>query len=616
MTLITAARALHQGSRIGAAALRRAVRIQVVDLYRRLLLRGTTFVAVTGSGGKTTAKELIAAVLRSRLRTLKNPFNRNRLWHISAMVLRTRPRHQACVVEVAAGESPAMFRTACRLVRPDIAVVTAIGTDHFTLFRSVEAIAHTKSELVKAVPPDGLAILNADDARVLAMAELCRGRVLTFGTSADAAVRAVDVSSGWPDRLTFTAVIGDTKVPVATQLYGAHWVPSVLSAVAVGHAMRIPPEQIAAAIARVPPQPSRMCPESTPDGITFMRDDAKASWWTVSATLDFLAQARAARKVLVLGTISDYPGTSASKYKRLATEALKVADAFVGVGLLSSFYLRARADAGDKPLVAFPTADQARDFLAGYLRAGDLVVLKGSLNADRLERIVAGWRQVAPSARPTDVRSVVRRSARRGPSLVIVGLGNPGSEWDRAPHNVGGHVLDLVAASRGLTWAHEDEALVTRFAERDRVITLMKPGSVVNRTGEFLRSWASRHGLEIDDFLIVQDDICLVPGAVRRRMQGSSGGHLGVQSIIVAFQSEGFARIKIGVGRPERGEPLSSYVIRPFGPEQWASVDAACRKAAELIVETVPSDVCRRTSVSRRRSRRTEPAQEPTGDLR
>ncbi len=136
-------------------------------------------------------------------------------------------------------------------------------------------------------------MLNADDPRVLEMRNRCVGRVITYGLSPAAMMRA----SAWPQRLSFTALYEGQTIDVATQLCGTHWVPNVLAALVVGTVLGIPLTTAAAAIARVPPVDGRMCPVTTPEGITFIRDDQKAPLWTIPASLEFLRQATAKRKV-------------------------------------------------------------------------------------------------------------------------------------------------------------------------------------------------------------------------------------------------------------------------------------------------------------------------------
>src|SRR4051812_22096324 len=171
----------------------------LVGLHRRRL-RETAFVGITGSVGKTTTKELTAAVLVAELPGTRSPGGSNKLSSIGRTILATRPEHRSCVLEVAAWR-PGSVAQIARLVPPRVAVVTRIGVDHYRAFRGAEGVAEEKRALVEALPPDGVAVLNADDPHAIAMAEACPGRVVSFGESPAATLRAEDVRAAWPDPL-------------------------------------------------------------------------------------------------------------------------------------------------------------------------------------------------------------------------------------------------------------------------------------------------------------------------------------------------------------------------------------------------------------------------------
>jgi UDP-N-acetylmuramyl pentapeptide synthase len=357
-------------------------------LHRRSL-REVSFIGVTGSCGKTTTKELIAAALASELRGRKTPGEGNGLAVTAKTVLRTTNRDAFCVVEVAAGEAGEMARAA-RLVRPRIAVVTHIGSDHRTVYRTLEATAAEKWTLLEHAADGAIAVLNLDDPHVIAMAAGFGGRVLSFGCSSGAALRAEDVRSPWPQRLSFTLRFGDRSFPVHTRLCGRHWVGSVLAALGVAVAMGVPLERSIAAIAAVPPTPGRMSPVAC-GGVTFVCDHIKAPLWTMGSVFEFLTEGHAARKVAVIGTISDYPGSSSRAYRRVAEVALSAADEVLFVGPNARKALKAERDREGPPLHAFEALPEAAEHLRSTLRDGDLVVLKGSARADKLHRLVSAY---------------------------------------------------------------------------------------------------------------------------------------------------------------------------------------------------------------------------------
>jgi UDP-N-acetylmuramyl pentapeptide synthase len=359
--------------------------IRAAALHRRRLRR-VHRVAVTGSCGKTVTKELVAAVLSTRSPGTRTPAGYNSLVTAARALLATSPRDGFCVIELGVTRPGSLTRVLAT-VRPGVGVVTAVGTDHYAAFRGPEAVAAEKSRLVGALPESGIAVLNADDARVRAMAALCRGRVVTFGTAPDADVRAEDVSAAWPDRLSFTLVHAGRSTKVRTRLAGAHLLPCVLAALATGAELGIPLDDAVRAVEAVEPEPLRMQPVEVPGGVTFIRDEMKAPVWSLPAVYDFLRSARARRKVLVLGTLSDYPGAMGKRYARVAREALAAADRVVFVGPHARLAAKA-APPGSDALVTFPTVREAAAFLERDLLEGDLVLLKGSDKVDHLGRLV------------------------------------------------------------------------------------------------------------------------------------------------------------------------------------------------------------------------------------
>ncbi len=362
-----------------ALSYRRAAR------HRRRLDR-VIFIGVTGSAGKTTTKDLVAAVLARRYRGSKSPGTHNTAHWVSRTVLGVRPDDEFCVQELGA-TGPGSLDAAIALVRPRIAVITNVGGDHRKTFRTLDATAAEKSKLVSALPADGLAILNADDPRVLAMMGSSRGHVLTYGLTPDAAVHAESVRCSWPDRLTFVAIHGEQRVEVHTRFIGVHWAHACLAAIATGVGLGVPLAEAAAALADVEPWSARLEPVEA-GGVTFLRDEAKASLWSIGPSLEVLRSARAPRKIAVIGTISDYGGRASAVYAAVARHALEAADEVVFVGPQAYRCGAARAHPRGASLHAFLTPREAHRYLSATLLAGDLVLLKGSQRADHLLRLV------------------------------------------------------------------------------------------------------------------------------------------------------------------------------------------------------------------------------------
>jgi UDP-N-acetylmuramoyl-tripeptide--D-alanyl-D-alanine ligase len=355
-------------------------------VWRRLMFR-TTFVAVTGSMGKTTAKECLAAALASRFPTFKTRGNQNDWFRVAEMVLRVRPWHRFAVIEVATSHN-GMIRRSARAVRPDIAVVLKVGRAHMMNFRTLETVAAEKGQLVAALRKGGIAVLNADDPRVARMADPSKHRVVWFGSAAGTDFQAEDLSSRWPERFSFLVRAAGEERRIETQLVGTHWVNSVLAALAAAHVCGVPLEDAAAAIARVEPSPGAMQPAALPCGAVVIRDEKSGSIDQVGPSFDVLAQASAARKIVVMSDVSDDSQKPRTRLAAIGRAAARVADCAVFVGDRAGYGVRGAVAAGMDAGAAhaFASLEAAAEFLRTELRAGDLVLLKGRAT-DHISRL-------------------------------------------------------------------------------------------------------------------------------------------------------------------------------------------------------------------------------------
>jgi UDP-N-acetylmuramoyl-tripeptide--D-alanyl-D-alanine ligase len=349
----------------------------------------TAFVAVTGSCGKTTTKNLIACVLGSRYQVSKSTGSNNCGSDVLDDLRKVRPDDAVFVQELGAWGAGTLD-AGLALVQPRIGVITNFRNDHYSAFHGPRGAQAEKGKLVTGLPATGTAVLNWDDPLVRELASHTPAHVFSYGCGPDAELRAVDVTSRWPEPLTFRAIHRGTSVPVRTRLLGTHLVGSALAALAVGLVFGLPLQGAVAALESAPPTLRRMTSVRHPDGVTFIRDDFKAPVDSVPEVLAFLREASAARKLAVFGRISDYPGRSRRAYEAVARQASEVLDTviFVGTRAVELWGSRRRAS----PYV-FELVAQASGFLTGYLRAGDLVLLKGSGPTDHLERIMLSRQQ-------------------------------------------------------------------------------------------------------------------------------------------------------------------------------------------------------------------------------
>jgi UDP-N-acetylmuramoyl-tripeptide--D-alanyl-D-alanine ligase len=364
---------------------------------KRALNPRITYIGVTGSCGKTTTTQMIGAILATDGKCwIKADLNYIRAFAKSILSMPRSTKYS--VNEVCAGGRGKM-RAQLRVLRPQIGVITTIGTDHYRLYRSLEATAKEKGLLAEAVPQHGAAILNADDPHVRRMTGSCRGRVITYGLSSDADVRGADVSGAWPDTLSLTAIYGNQGIRIESKLVGEHWVTSILASIACGIVCGIDLKTCASALSNYKPYIARYSVHEISNGPAYVID-YKAVIWTIPAALAFIAKARACRKTIVFGTLSDYPGKAGRRYRRVAREALEVADRVIFVGPQSGHADKLRQGELHARLFAFQTAFEAAKFTHESSLPGELILLKGSPATDHLERIalsqsesVVCWKQ-------------------------------------------------------------------------------------------------------------------------------------------------------------------------------------------------------------------------------
>ncbi|MDQ3880830.1 MAG: UDP-N-acetylmuramoyl-tripeptide--D-alanyl-D-alanine ligase, partial [Chloroflexota bacterium] len=260
-------------------------------------------VGITGSTGKTIAKEMIADALSTRLCVLRSEGNLNSETGLPMTLLRLEPMHDVAVLEMGMYTVGEIARLA-EIARPEVGVVMAVHPTHVLRAGSIERIAQGKSELPRALPADGLAVLNADDVHVAAMASVTPAAVTTFGFGPSADVHARDVTSRGIAGTSFTieAPWGSREVLSATP--GRHLVPHALAAAVVAERFGVSLDDVAGALAAGSRAPHRMAIERTPDGLTVVDDSYNASPVSVLAALDFALETplfAGARRLAVLG---------------------------------------------------------------------------------------------------------------------------------------------------------------------------------------------------------------------------------------------------------------------------------------------------------------------------
>ena len=351
-------------------------------VHARLVAGGLTTLAITGSSGKTSTKDLLGQVLAAAGPTVSPPGSYNNDIGLPLTVLSADEQTRFLVLEMGS-RGPGHIARLCRVARPRIGVVLNVGSAHLGEFGSPEGIAVAKGELVEALPADGTAVLNADDPRVLAMAARTAAQVLTTGRGDDAAVRAADVSLDDSARARFTLVAAGEEHPVALQVVGEHQVANALSAAGAALAAGMAPADVAAALSAAEPRSRwRMEVSRRDDGVTVVNDAYNANPESMRAALAALAGLPGTRRIAVLGAMAELGPDGAAEHERLGRDAAAAGvDLLMAVGPDAVGIADGAAAAGRRPgeeSVHVPDRAAARELLSEVLRPGDVVLVKAS----------------------------------------------------------------------------------------------------------------------------------------------------------------------------------------------------------------------------------------------
>lgn len=366
--------------------LREALRIPLAYVWRRLMFR-TTIIAITGSAGKTTAKDCLAAILETQAATIKTNQNNNTFIGITRAILSLRWHHKFLVVEVGT-DSPGTIKQMARMIRPDIAIILNIKRDHTQSFATLEDTAKEKSQLLCYLKNTGTAVLNCDDPLVKDMAKDCHVPHVFFGASNEAQYQAQNVSADWPKRLSFIVKNLAESQKIDTQLVGSHWLSSVLAATSAAHLCGIPLHTASPAIATVSPYTGRMQPYRVSSGAIFIRDENNGSSASFEATLNVLKFANVKRRILIFSDMTQEKSSPKQRQRRVGKIAANHTQLAIFVSDHGHHAKKAALYEGMDPENChhIMNLQQIITLLKAELREGDLVILKGRM-LDHLSRI-------------------------------------------------------------------------------------------------------------------------------------------------------------------------------------------------------------------------------------
>jgi UDP-N-acetylmuramoyl-tripeptide--D-alanyl-D-alanine ligase len=351
---------------------------------------GTKVVAITGSAGKTTTKEVTAELLASRYRVIRNRGNFNNHIGLPLSLIELRQRPEIAVVELGmnhAGE----IRTLTRIAEPDVRVWTNVGEAHLGFFASLDAIADAKAEILEGADAATLLVANADDERMAARLGAFAGRVVTFGVDRRADVRATLVQDRGIEGMSARVTTARGSVDMTTPLIGLGNLANILAATAVALEFDVPLETIVEKVAQLRPAPHRGEVVRLASGITLVDDSYNANPTATRRALDVLAGGAAARRIAVLGEMLELGDRAVALHEEVGRAVARArVDTLFAVGGAPAAALAAAAVAAGMPAAAvrhFATSDEAADAAVALVRPGDVVLVKGSRGV-KTDRVV------------------------------------------------------------------------------------------------------------------------------------------------------------------------------------------------------------------------------------
>lgn len=349
-------------------------------------------VAITGSNGKTTTKEMCAAILEQDAPCLRTAGNLNNQFGLPLTLLRRGPEHASVVVEIGMNHRGEIAPLAA-IARPTVAVITNVGTAHIEHLGSQAEIAAEKGDLLAALAPDGVAVVNGDDALARAQAERAPGRVVRFGAAAAADVRCEDVrfEDGRDGSFHFALVTPDGRAQVRLPGLGDTLVANAVGAAAAALAAGAGLDAVARGLGRYEPVGGRMRALPLAGGGMLIDDTYNANPESVAAALRCLAQRKgAARGLAVLGDMGELGESAVDAHREAGALAAKLGiDALVALGEHAAEVIDAGVQAGLDPACGHvaPGHAEAARLVNEARRPGDWVLVKGS-RAMRMERVV------------------------------------------------------------------------------------------------------------------------------------------------------------------------------------------------------------------------------------
>jgi UDP-N-acetylmuramoyl-tripeptide--D-alanyl-D-alanine ligase len=351
-----------------------------------------TVVGITGSMGKSSTKEVIAAVVSQRFKTIRARASFNNEIGLPLTLLEINPDTEVAVLEFGGAYRFGEITELAEIARPDIGVVTNVSHSHLQRMGSLEAIAETKTELPRSLPSDGVAILNGDDFRVRAMAEETSAEVVFFGLAPDCVLRARNVESHGLDGISFTLDMDGEEQHLNVPLIGAHSVHTVLAAIAVGRAMGMGLDEMLPGFEDSTIQ-LRLLTIPGINNSTIIDDTYNANPTSCLAALNLLDELEATRKVAIFGDILELGEFEDEGHRIVGRRSAAVVQQLISVGSKARIISEAALDSGmdAEQVLTFEDKESAIHHLSDVIQSGDIVLVKGSRGV-KMEDVVDSLR--------------------------------------------------------------------------------------------------------------------------------------------------------------------------------------------------------------------------------
>ncbi|MDH4024757.1 MAG: UDP-N-acetylmuramoyl-tripeptide--D-alanyl-D-alanine ligase [Desulfuromonadales bacterium] len=349
-------------------------------------------VGITGTSGKTTCKEMLAAILESTGPGLKSAGNFNNLIGVPLTLFDLQPEHRWAVVEMGMSERGEISRLA-EIARPNIGMITNVGAGHLENFDGISGVARAKGELFIGLPSDGVALINADDPEVLQLPVANGVRRVLFGTVSEADVKAENIA-GHNGSVSFDLVVEGEVKKVVLPLPGRHNVANALAAAAAAYVIGVGLEQIVSGLQAFKPCPGRMELFVLTEDIVVLDDSYNANPLSVHAALDALHDlGSAGRRIAVLGDMLELGPTGPELHHHIGALAAERVDWLFTYGALAGEIARGAVESGfpQERVFSATSHDELAASLIEILHSGDRVLVKGSRGM-RMEKVIDALR--------------------------------------------------------------------------------------------------------------------------------------------------------------------------------------------------------------------------------